>query len=359
MKSKSFTKNKLTFITPSLANGGAERVMSILCNEFAFRGIPVTVLLTTDTESVYQLNESIRVLPVYGSSKTKLHLLQKIRNMRRYMKENREDTYVVFIPYDQVYTYLAAAGLGIRAVLSLRNDPSSYKGKMYDFIYKRVYPWASAIVFQTEDAQKYFPESIRRKSVIISNPLGGNLPEIFRGQRRKEFSAVGRMQPQKNYPMLLKAFSNVHKKHGDWKLVIYGSGPEEAELKALCDKLGIRDAVEFAGFVSNVPDRIRETGAFVMSSDFEGISNAMLEALAMGIPSICTDCPVGGARMYIRDGENGFLVPVKDADQMAEKMLTLIEEPDRSRRFTEELAGFKEQLSVKKIADQWNRILWK
>lgn len=333
--------------------------MSLLCNEFAKRGISVTVLLTTDTESSYSLDSKISILPVHGTGKTKLHIFQKIYNMRKYMKKNKDHTYVVFIPSDQIYSYLAAFGLHLRAVLSLRNDPAIYSGKKYEFLFKRVYPSAARIVFQTKEAQDFFPESIKQKSVIISNPLGGTIPSVYRGPRRKEFTSIGRMMPQKNYPMLLKAFSTVYKEYPDWRLVIYGTGPLEEELKTLATDLGVRDAVDFAGFVANVPEKIRETGCFVMSSDYEGISNAMLEALAMGIPAICTDCPVGGARMYIRDGENGFLCPVGNETVLAEKMLSIIENPTLSQEFTDQLSDFRKQLAVDEIADQWNEILWK
>ena len=100
-----------------------------------------------------------------------------------------------------------------------------------------------------------------------------------------------------------------------------------------------------------------ESAIYVSSSDYEGISNSMLEALAIGIPAVCTDCPVGGARRYIRDGENGYLIPVGDADVMADRMLALMEDKKLGESFSKESVKIREELTDDRIFGMWKALL--
>ena len=123
------------------------------------------------------------------------------------------------------------------------------------------------------------------------------------------------------------------------------------------EQLGISEAVKFHGFSSEIHKIMAESAIYVSSSDYEGISNSMLEALAIGIPAVCTDCPVGGARMYIRDGENGYLIPVGDADVMADRMLALMEDKKLGESFSKESVKIREELTDDRIFGMWKALL--
>lgn len=199
---------------------------------------------------------------------------------------------------------------------------------------------------------KSFPTGIRKKSVVIPNPLEPK-EEPYAGAREKRIVAVGRLNAQKNHKLLLCAFAAFAKEHSGYVLELYGQGEQEAELRALAGKLEIDGSVIFKGFSAHVLSDIRTASMYVLSSDYEGISNSMLEAMALGLPVIATDCPIGGSRMYIRDGVNGLLVPVGDAGALAGAMGKLADDPAIGERLGAEAVKLREELAVSKIADRF------
>lgn len=348
---------KVIFVTPNLANGGAEQVTSVLASALAEKEIDVEVVFMKDGADVYQLSSRVKRRSFYFGGNRVSRIGGKIRRLRRLMKENEGAVFVAMLPFETFYTYLASFGLRIRVVYSLRNDPASMKSSLDHFIRKVIYPEASQIVFQTEEARAFFPERIQKKGVVIPNPVSTGLPIRYEGKRKREIVTIGRLKKQKNYPLLLQAFSDVNQKYPDWRLRIFGEGELEGELRALCMELGIENTVEFCGFRKNVVEEINRSGMFVMASDYEGISNAMLEAMASGVPCICTDCPSGGARMMIRDHENGILVPVGDRAGLAGAMVELIENPQLAERLSQKAVEIRKDLSAERIAEAWIRIL--
>lgn len=345
------------FVTPNLANGGAERVTAVLAQELARTGDAVTLVYMKDDKTVYPVGENVQVQMLFSSSARVKRIVGKILRLRRLMRQNPTATFVVMLPFETLYTFLAAWGLPCRVVYSLRNDPGNMNTRRDRFILRHIYPRADAIVFQTEDAKSFFPESVQKKGIIIPNPLSGSLPERWVGTRKEEIVTVGRLTEQKNIPMLLRAFAAVHEKHSDWNLSIYGQGELQEKLEKFCEKLRISQSVKFCGFTENVVQKINTSGVFAMASDYEGISNAMLEALATGVPCVCTDCPIGGARMMIRDHENGILVPVGDTQAMTQALLEVIETPGLAEQLSKNSVSIRDELSVNGIAEKWKGIL--
>lgn len=348
---------ELIFVTPNLSNGGAERVTAVLAEGFATKGYKTTVAFMKDNKNVYSLSENVTLEYVFSDDSRLKKILKKIWRLRKMICEHPEASIIAMLPYETLYTFLACLGLKRKVIYSLRNDPANMQSKLEKLIHKQIYPRADKIVFQTEDAKNYFPDKVQKKGVIIPNPINGHLPWRFEGERMKEIVTVGRMVQQKNYPLLLNAFVEVHKRFPDWKLRIFGQGPLETELKLLCEKLEIEDCVEFCGFVENVSEKIYKSGMFVLSSDYEGISNAMLEALAMGIPCICTDCPVGGTRMAIKNRENGMLVPVGDKQALVAAMEEIIENHVLAEKISKKAVEIRSALSVDTILKQWEQVL--
>ncbi len=347
----------LFFVTPNLANGGAERVTAILAGELAKMGNAVTVVYMKDGDTVYPVHHLVQRKQLFARGSRFGRIVKKVWRLRQLMKRHPDATFVAMLPFETLYAFFASRGLRCRVVYSLRNDPNSMNSTRDRFIMKVIYPRADGIVFQTEDARNFFPERVQKRGTVIANPLVGTLPERYDGQRFHEIVTVGRLTKQKNYPLLLRAFANVHLLHKDWKLRIFGQGELRDMLERLCEQLDIAESVEFCGFVPDVVQQIRQSGIFVMASDYEGISNAMLEALATGVPCVCTDCPIGGARMMIRDHENGMLVPTGDEAAMTRALLELIEHPELARRLSEQSVRVRAALSADIIAEKWKGIL--
>lgn len=349
---------EIIFVTSNLANGGAERVTAVLASELAERGNHVILAYMKDRKRVYETSGAVWEKYLYPRRREKLYrTLGKIWNLRKLIKKYPQASVVAMLPYETFYTFLACLGQKRRVIYSLRNDPAHMTRRLDRFIGKVIYPSAGTVVFQTQQAMEFFSTRIRSKGVVIPNPIRQDLPERFAGKRKKEITAVGRLAPQKNYPLLLRAFSDIHKDYPDWKLKIYGEGSLRDDLEQLCRELSLEQAVEFCGFVPDAVKRMNESGMFVMSSDYEGISNAMLEALGSGVPCICTDCPAGGTRAFIRHRQNGLLVPVGDRKALRDAMEELIMHPEFAGRLSREAVKIRQRLSVSVIAEEWEKTL--
>lgn len=352
-------KNKIVFVVPCLRSGGAERVMVLLANSLVEKGYETGFLFTMDDVVSYEPNKKVTITVNKGSRNPS----GQIKFIREYMRRNKDSVYISFFTYQNLYTLIAKLFLPVKVVVSERNDPRKtlYGRKKLELLRLVLYSGAYKVVFQTEEAKRYFPNRIQKKGVLISNPLSPDLPDIFRGEREKRVVAVARLNKQKNLPMLISGIADFLKSYPEMCLEIYGEGdPRDPDMKSelieLASKKGIRDRVRFMGFVHNVTEKIRTVSIYVSTSNYEGISNSMLEALAMGIPCICTDCPVGGARMFIKEGVNGYLVPVGDDRAFSEALYKVVSNNMRIRCY-DEAVTLRKALSVNTITEQWENAI--
>lgn len=342
---------KIVFVLPDMPGGGTERVVAMLANEYVKRGYQVAILLFAGNQVAYPLDEKVEIYVAgQASGGNTLIQISRLYKMRRYFKKNKGCYIFSFSVNGSFFSVLTAAGIPHRFLVSERNDPTRASGqKLRNWSYRK----AEKIVFQTEDMKRYFSDDIQKKSVIIPNPVSSDMPEPFRGERRKQIVSVGRLHPQKNHKLLLNAFADFHAVYPDYELHIFGIGELEDELKQQAKDLGIEDYVVFRGFCSDVQHEIWDKAMFVLSSDYEGISNSMIEALAMGVPVISTDCPAGGSRMYIEDGVSGILTPVGDSKALAEAMVKIAGNPELAQKFSANSVKIKERYGLKEIADRF------
>ncbi|MCM1173963.1 MAG: glycosyltransferase [Blautia sp.] len=342
---------KIVFVLPDMPGGGSERVVAMLANEYIKRGYEAAVLLFAGNRTAYPLDDKIEVFIAGEPSDGNPWIqLKRLFQMRRYYRKNKGCYIFSFCVRGSIFSVLAAAGIPHRLLISERNDPTRISGqRLRDWSYRR----AEKLILQTEDMKRCFSADIQRKSAVIPNPVSDDMPEPFMGERKKQIVAVGRLQPQKNHKLLLEAFADFQKKYMDYELHIFGIGELENELKQQAKALHIADKVVFRGFSSTVQKEIWDSAMFVLSSDYEGISNSMIEALAMGVPVISTDCPVGGARTYIENNKNGILVPVGDRDALSEAMMKIVENPRFAQMLSMNGAKIKEQYGLEKIADRF------
>ncbi len=342
--------SKLVFVVPDMDGGGTEKVITLLANEYVRRGLAVGILTFAGNTYAYPLDSRVERFSAAMPSDGKLTVrFKRLLKMRQYFKQNKGCKILSFSTFGTGYIVLSTLFMKRDMLVSERTDPLSCDHKPYrNFFYR----FATRLVCQTADGIRCFPRSIQKKACVIGNPLSADLAPVYEGERRKSIVTAGRLHPVKNQHMMIAAFKRFSQQFPDYSLHFYGKGALEAELKQAAEQLGLSEAVIFHGFSEHVDRDIRESSIFVLSSNYEGVSNSMVEALALGLPVIATDCPIGGCRTYIEPEVNGLLVPVGDTEAMTEAMCRLAGDDELRRRMSQNAAKVREQYSVAKIADQ-------
>lgn len=353
---------KITFCIPSLGSGGAERVVSVLANKFVENGHDVSVIMLSHLLCVYPLSEKVNVVCLECDEDGKLPFVKRyplrLKKIRNAVKKLSPDVVISFMSETNTDVCFALSGMNIPVIVSERNDPAIDPASKVKQIMRRVaYTKPKGFVFQTPDAQAYFSKRIQKSSKIILNPLTAALPEPFEGEREKRVVAVGRLNKQKNYPMLIDAFEDFVASFPEYVLEIYGEGPLEQRIKEYIKGKILEDKVMLKGFCKEVHNKTLTASMFVMSSDFEGMPNALLESLAIGLPCISTDCPCGGPRMLIKSYENGILVPVNDKTKMAEAMKYMAGHPEESKMMAQNAVNVRKRADVDEIVKEWLEIV--
>jgi len=341
----------IAFIIPSMGGGGAERVIAELANEFVKQNHTVSIVTTKNPICVYSLEEPVKLIDI---SKKKQGFISRILSIRKFINHHKFDVLISFLNKNNIETILANTGNATPLIISERNNPyTSPNKKLYKILRTLTYGYADGFVFQTDDARDYFNNSIRNRSIVIMNPIKANLPKVHNSERRKRIVNVGRLVKQKNQKLFIDAFCEFSKTHKDYTAEIYGEGPLEKTLLHYIKEKNMCEKILLKGFSNDVLNETKDASMFVMTSDYEGMSNALIEAVGMGIPSISTDSPIGGARMTIEDGKSGFLVPVNDLDTLVNKMSLIADNTDLAQSISVNGCLLRETLSVQKIAQKW------
>ena len=343
-------------VTSGFLQSGVHRVESELVEEWEKQGHRVSFIsykgrVLSDASWTEEQKQA-------QQSKPKGSLIRRIKGLRRFLKAHKDATIVALSLPADCFAAILSLFIPNKVVISERNDPRQYPAeKWYRALRNFCFRLPDVCVFQTNEAKAYFSPKVQKKGVVIPNPINPELPDIVSGQRKKNVIALGRLKPQKNFHMLIRAFALFSKDFPDYVLDIYGEGYLQSELEALAAECQVADKVFIHGFSTQVFPLLAEAGMFVSSSDYEGISNAMLEALAIGTPTVCTDCPVGGAREMIQDGENGLLVPVGDAQALYRAMSRVAADEAFAARLSENGRKIRELYPVHVIAEKWIQVM--
>lgn len=345
------------FLIAHLGGGGAERVTTLLANQFSEKGYKVVLVVFSRKFNDYPVEERVEVVYLPENENKIIDIAGKIRELRKIIKAENP-RFLFSLGFSYRYLFVGRLLPMGKFILSERNAPQQHNSNRMDLqIVKYCLRRAYRVVFQTRDEADFYDPTIRGKSVIIPNPIKENLIDVYTGEREKRIVAVSRLALQKNITMLLDAFKLLMKRHPDYALEIYGRGPMEEELKQYAKALGIEERIRFMGFTNDVHDRIRTAAMYVSSSDYEGISNAMLEAMGLGLPVVCTDCAGGGSKEFVITGQNGLLTPVGDAKAFSEAMTYVIEHPNAFEGIEEQAMWLRQSLTIEKITGQWEALL--
>lgn len=356
-------KLKITFCIPTLGSGGAERVISILSKELTALGFDINILMLSNEKCKYQLDPRVKLHCIHCDDDAALspvkRCFKRLSKIKGAIKELAPDVVVSFMSETNIDVCLALWNKKIPIIVSERNDPAIDPASRAKKILRKIaYRKPKHFVFQTPDAKAYFSKRIGKKSSIILNPLDkGLISPCDASEKDKRIVAVGRLNRQKNFPLLIKAFGDFSKTHPEHTLEIYGEGALEEELLRLISEEQLNDKVSLMGFCKDVHEKILTAGMFVMSSDFEGMPNALLEALALGLSCISTDCPCGGPRMLINSGENGILVPIRNQEELTKAMTFLADSPEEAASMAKKAREVRKIADTESVVNTWANII--
>ena len=352
---------KLTLFIDSLYGGGAERVICNLANYLAECGQQVEILTMAETEQSYDLNENISLqtlLPIKERRGKLWNFCFRFFRFIRYLVWEKKDVYIVMLPKTIIMLLMFKWLTKAKIIASERADPTMYP-KVISRLLKKYASRADGWVFQTKDARKWYEKSIQKcQAIIIPNAINSSfIRPLYIGPKRNVVASAGRLVKQKNFELLIRAFSLVALDYPEYNLVIYGEGNEKEELNRLIFQLGLEKRIFLPGNIKNIAEEMEKNSLFVLPSDFEGMPNALMEAMALGLPCISTDCPCGGPRFLIQNGINGLLVPVKDESKMAEALKEVLSNSEKAKDLGIQASKIIEKLAPAIIYAQWENFI--
>lgn len=345
----------IAIVTTNMGSGGAERVIAQLLKQWSSK-CKCTLILIKKTEIFYSIPPTVKIIEI--GQQCNNHIIDKLKIYAsvRHIINNIKPDVVLAMPEDiGIYTTLSLLGTGIHIVVSERNDPAIMPNKKITRLLRRIaYKFTDGFIFQTKNAMEYFNKNIQRKGIVLYNPLDlERIPDPFIGRRKKNIVSAGRLTEQKNFKLLIDAFSSFYEKHPEYTLTIYGEGELRKQLVEYSNRLDAHTNILFPGNSKNLLESIKDSAMFVLSSDYEGVPNVVIEAMATGIPVISTDCKPGGASALITNNMNGIIVPIGDTKKLYESMTFLAKNPDVANNYATKALLIKEQMDSEIVSQNW------
>ena len=338
----------IVLFSGGLSGGGAERVVCNLANFLIGQGHDVSILTMSDDTPDYSLNNNIERIALLREGERKglvRNYLLRWWRLLTYVRKSKCDSYVVVLPVTIIMLLALKKNTSAKIVASERNTPVRYNKKIRFFL-KLFANKANGWIFQTEENQLWYKNVIKDcKTKVIPS------------ERMKTIVTAGRLTNQKNQILLVRAFAQISSIFPEYQLIIYGDGSLKGNLEETAEQLGVKDQVILPGYTTNIEDRIKDASLFVLSSDYEGMPNALMEAMALGLPCISTDCDGGGARFLIENEKNGLLVPKGDVGALAVAMERMLSDRDFAEKCGREAHKICERLAPEKIYGEWESFI--
>lgn len=348
---------KILFCISRLSYGGAEKNLALIANHFHDLGNEVTICTIDNTPPMQVLRDGIKVFGMPGYTKKVMKRFQQLRCLVRLIRKESPDLLISFLIYPNFFSIIAGRITNTPVIVSERADPYRFTSFAMRIMYS-IYRFASGAVFQTPMAMEYFPVGLRQRSVVIANPVVSVADgiEADYDNADKAIAYAARFEvAQKRQDLMIDAFALVHKLHPEYTLRFYGDGPDEAAMKQYVVDMGLENAVEFHGSTQSVLGEVAKAKVFVLSSDYEGIPNSLLEAMSIGMPCISTDCSPGGAKMLIDSGKNGIIVPRGDKYALSEAICQMIEDGQFAKQCGKQAKYVNNAYSYNLIMGKWEQ----
>lgn len=356
------TRNEkhIAFYIGSLSKGGAERVFINLTEFFLREGYRVTMVTQYQREDEYPLPQGTkRVLSDITKEETGKSRIKnfccRARKLHRIWKEEKPELVLSCVGKNNFMTIVTTMFTKTKAVVSVVGEAGEeYPNRLMRMLANLLFPHAAGIVLQTERSRYFFHRKIQKKAVVLPNSLNPDfIRPRFEGGREKRIVAVGRMDANKNHEMMIRAFAAVADRYPQYTLTIYGDGELHAYLQELAKELGVDARVNMPGVIRDVAAQIEKASLFLITSNSEGVSNALIEALAIGLPVIATDVPSGGTAELMTDGVNGLIIPPGDVKALENAMDRLLGNPSYAEKLGRKAAMLQERLAPERVNGLW------
>lgn len=331
---------KYLLMIPSLTTGGAERMVSYYSSELAKNNKKVYILAYFKTNNKYLIDQAVNVIYLVETIEeyNKMSYLKKLCKIRKIIKEIKPDYILPFLPHVNIHAFYSTLFMRKNIIYTVRNNPAKSPSNFFVRCFRNIiFFFSNKIVVQNNDQKKYFPKIIHKKIFIIQNMIPDEFiksPICLNNLNIYKIISVGRLNSQKNYNMLIESIYLVHKIHHNIILDIYGSGEEEQNLTKKIEELGLSNVVFLKGRSENIVDEYKKHGIFVLSSNFEGMPNTLMEAMGCGLACISTNCKTGPSDL-IENNKNGILVDVNNSQQMSNAICYLIDNKKSAQKMAE------------------------
>ena len=353
------TGKNLAILVSALGAGGAERVIAQLCRHWTATGHRITVItFDRDDDPVFhKLPADVTLVRLGDRTGTGLAgNLRRLRELRRTLDQVRPEVLVSFLTKNNLLAALASVGLPIKLVCCERNNPERQGAHwLWNEALRLAYRRADAIVCQTEAVRRCFPTAVQQRIRVIPNPIAG-FERSGAADEACRIAAVGRLTHQKGFDLLIDAFAEIADRHPEWTLDIWGSGPEEHQLRDQIQAKTLAHRVVLRGTSEKPGGWVGDATVFVLSSRYEGFPNVLGEAMASGLPVIATRCDFGPEDM-IDDGRSGLLVKNEDPRALAERMERLITDESLRRRLAEQAPKAAANFASEAVFAKWDRMI--
>lgn len=343
------------FISRTLAGGGAERFISLLASCLAKRGDQVNLLLYERLDNEYTIDNKVTIRLMRKRKMSIIDKIGRIKEMSDLLKIINPDVIIPFVDTVVICSYLANMLTKKTFIFTVRVSPWHEDGTAFAKLARKLIAKnSSAIMIQNMEQSLFFPRAYRNKIFAVPNPVD----ELFLMSKGREYHneitkiiMIGRIEYQKNYKIMIDAIKEIYDSGRKVTVNIFGNGSLEGKLIKYIEDMAMSNIVFYRGRTNNVEEELRKSDLFLMTSDYEGMPNSLMEAMATGIPVVSSDC-MTGPKTLIKDGETGFLFNTGNISSLIQKLVYVIDNPNvtnkvgmNGRKFIKERYGLKQTIN--------------
>lgn len=341
--------------------GGAEKQLIMLSNEMVDRGHEVYLVSLCKDNICFDLDKRVNKFFINDKYHSLVRIAYRYKALKKVIKQIKPNIIINFWFQSAYLTALLPKKIRKKIIYSERGDPgdSEYKG-LLGLIRKIVFKKIDGFVFQTSGARNYFNDEIVKRSIVIPNPLISKVDDYIPFNKRKnKIVCVGRLHKQKNIPLLINAFSNISSKYNDYILEIYGDGDERHNLEQIIKENKMSNKIFLKGSVKDIQKHINDSRLFILPSNYEGMPNALLEAMSLGLTCISTNWNPGGVTDIIDNKKNGLIVPKNNQEELEKAIKTFLDDDNLSEKCGLQAKKDSKKFDPQLIYDRWEVYLKK